>query len=119
MSENTGIDWVAVINVGVNIVIPLLAAFLFPYLRRLFEQASERSKYADLAAMAAQVVLAAEQQFGTGTERLEYATTLLAQHAGRRGIAIDERTLRALVEAAVYTMNRGPLSPSLPAMEKK
>lgn len=103
------INWTAVANVLLEIVLPLLAALLFPYLRRLLEQAAERGKYADLATMTARIVLAAEQQFGTGTERLDYALARLGEYAAQRGAKLDEEAMLVLIEAAVYVMNQEDL----------
>lgn len=104
--NESGIDWAGVGDVILNLVLPFLAALLFPYFRRLLAQAEERSKYADLARMTARVVLAAEQQFGAGTERLEYATERVLAYAKERGVPLDDDALRVLIEAAVYSVNQ-------------
>jgi len=96
----------SVAQVFLEIAIPILVVFVIKWVKAKISQAEawinqEPDLHYLLEMIMPMVVKAAEQQFGDGEEKLQYAVNLANMYLHEHGVDIDIEMVVAAVEAAV------------------
>ncbi|MBE6005577.1 MAG: hypothetical protein E7238_00130 [Sarcina sp.] len=94
-------------------IVLIIAVFLAPAAKAWLNHKTENAKMERIKEYARQVVAAAEQVHKkvqqddpTGSKRLKYATDMITRMTLRMGIALSSAEINALIQAAVYELNR-------------
>ena len=106
-------DWTAIGNQLVDILLPVLATFLtglFTYIGTKLKSAYEKKVNTETAkAVVEDVVKFVEQVYTDihGKEKLQKAIEQASQILESKGITISEAEINMLIESAVYGLNEG------------
>lgn len=106
-------DWTAITNQLIDIVLPILATFLtglFTYIgTRLKKVYEEKANTETAKTVVNDAVRFVEQVYSDlhGKEKLEKATEQVSQVLASKGITISDAEITMLIESAVYGLNEG------------
>lgn len=93
----------------IRLFVACMVTFVLPAVKAWIDQKTENEKFAQLADIAETAVAAAEQLYHTadpdGEIRREYAHHLIAVAAGRLGLALTDKEIDSMLQAAVQEIN--------------
>ena len=100
---------VEIFTILLRLAIVLITGFLAPAFKKWIDQKTENEKFSQLADIAETVVAAAEQLYHAtdpdGEVRRQYAHHLIAVAAGRLGLALTDKEIDSMLQAAVQELN--------------
>lgn len=98
-----------ILTLVVRLFVAVIVTFVLPAVKRWIEQKTENEKFAQLAGIAETAVAAAEQLYyrtdPDGEDRRKYAHHLIAVAAGRLGLALTDKEIDSMLQAAVQELN--------------
>ena len=98
-----------ILTLIIRLAVAFAVSIVFPALKKWIEQKTENEKFAQLADIAETAVAAAEQLYHAtdpdGEVRRQYAHHLIAVAAGRLGLALTDKEIDSMLQAAVQELN--------------
>lgn len=82
----------------------VIGKYFIPFLKAKIgvENLAQIKKYVEIFVKAAEQLFSEEK---SGAQKLEFVTELITEKANECNITIDEKTIKAMIEEAVYVMN--------------